>query len=34
MAVSRVAIQTLVEEGMIENSLKMGEIMQDRLSSI
>jgi ornithine--oxo-acid transaminase len=34
MAVSKVAIQTLIEEGMIENSLKMGEILQDRLSSI
>jgi ornithine--oxo-acid transaminase len=29
MAVSKVAVQVLVEEGMIENSLKMGEILQD-----
>lgn len=34
MRVSKVAIQTLVEEGMIENSLKMGEIFQDELSKI
>jgi ornithine--oxo-acid transaminase len=34
MRVSKVAIQTLVEEGMIENSFKMGEIFQDELSKI
>jgi ornithine--oxo-acid transaminase len=27
MAVSKVAIQTLIEEGMIENSAKMGEVL-------
>lgn len=34
MAVSKVAIQTLVEEGMIENAAKMGEIMATRLKEI
>jgi ornithine--oxo-acid transaminase len=31
MHVSKVAIQTLVEEGMIENAAKMGDIMATRL---
>jgi ornithine--oxo-acid transaminase len=34
MAVSRAAIQTLVEEGMPENAAKMGEIFKDELSKI
>ena len=29
MAVARAAVQTLVEEGMVENSLKMGDILHD-----
>jgi ornithine--oxo-acid transaminase len=34
MAVSKVAVQCLVEEGMIENSLKMGDIFHEQLSAI
>lgn len=34
MAVSRAAIQTLVEEGMPENAAKMGEIFKEELSKI
>ena len=34
MATAKVAIETLIEEGMIENSLKMGEILRDELSKI
>ena len=34
MAVSRAAIQTLVEEGMPENAAKMGEILRDELGKI
>lgn len=34
MAVSKVAIQTLVEEGMPENALKMGDILRDELAKI
>ena len=32
MAVAKAAIKTLVDDGMVENALKMGEIMQDKLS--
>lgn len=32
MAVARTAIQTLIEERMIENAQAMGEILQDKLS--
>lgn len=34
MAVSRAAIKALVEEGMVENAAKMGEILGGELSSI
>ena len=34
MAVSRVAIQTLIEEGMIENSEKMGTLFLELLKEI
>ena len=34
MAVSRAAIQTLVDEGMPENAAKMGEIFKEELSKI
>lgn len=34
MAVSKVAIQTLVEEGMVENAQKMGDLMNERLQEI
>lgn len=34
MAVARVAIQTLIEERMVENASKMGEIFADQLSQI
>ena len=33
MAVSKVAIETLIEEKMVENSAKMGEILLDTLNS-
>jgi ornithine--oxo-acid transaminase len=31
MAVAKVAIQTIVEEGMVENSLKMGQVLSDEI---
>lgn len=34
MCVAREAIKTIIEENMVENSLKMGEIFQDELSKI
>ena len=34
MAVSRTAIQVLLEENMVENSLKMGEILADYLGQL
>jgi ornithine--oxo-acid transaminase len=34
MAVAKVAIQTLVEERMVENALAMGDILQEKLSEI
>ena len=34
MAVAKVAVQTIVEEEMPENSKKMGEILRDELSQI
>lgn len=34
MAVARVAIQTLIEERMVENAAKMGEVFADQLASI
>ena len=34
MHVSKVAIQTLMEEGMIENSLKMGDLLQNSLKQL
>ena len=34
MAVAKVAIETLVNEKMIENSFKMGEVFRDQLSKI
>lgn len=34
MAVARVAIQTLIEERMVENSAAMGEILQEQLEQI
>lgn len=34
MAVARVAIQTLIEERMVENALTMGDILEDELSKI
>ena len=34
MVVSKVAIQTLVEDGMIENAAKMGDLMTARLQEI
>ena len=34
MAVSRAAIKTLVEEGMVENAAKMGEVLGANLSTI
>jgi ornithine--oxo-acid transaminase len=34
MAVARVAIQTLIEERMVENALTMGDVFEDHLSKI
>jgi len=34
MAVAKAAIKTLVEDGMVENSLRMGEVMRDELATI
>ena len=34
MAVARVAIQTLLEEKMVENAVAMGDLLHDQLSSI
>jgi ornithine--oxo-acid transaminase len=34
MAVAKTAIQVLIEEGMVENALKMGEILHEELSKI
>lgn len=34
MAVAKAAVEVIVEEGMVENSKKMGEILADQLSKI
>eukprot|EP00350_Pseudokeronopsis_sp_OXSARD2_P002271 CAMPEP_0170561742 /NCGR_PEP_ID=MMETSP0211-20121228/56734_1 /TAXON_ID=311385 /ORGANISM="Pseudokeronopsis sp., Strain OXSARD2" /LENGTH=125 /DNA_ID=CAMNT_0010877715 /DNA_START=644 /DNA_END=1021 /DNA_ORIENTATION=+ len=34
MTVAKAAISTLMEEGLVENSAKMGEILLDKLSAI
>mmetsp|Transcript_17286 Transcript_17286/g.12345 ORF Transcript_17286/g.12345 Transcript_17286/m.12345 type:complete len:163 (+) Transcript_17286:784-1272(+) len=34
MYVSKVAVETMIEEGMVENSARMGEILMDKLLSI
>lgn len=34
MAVARTAVEVIIEEGMVENSLKMGELFTNKLSAL